>query len=142
VTQPLDDHLFRQLDMSFVPCEHGGEFAMRLPVGPHITNTRGGLQGGLIATLADVVAGIALHEHLPAGTGAATSDLNIHFLSAVTVGPAHAEAWIRRRGKHTAVTQVEVYDAGREVLAAICTLTFAVVQLREGQYDPKGSRTA
>jgi acyl-coenzyme A thioesterase PaaI-like protein len=95
----------------------------------------------MIATLADVVAGMALHEQLPAGTGAATADLDVHFLSAVTVGPAHAEAWVRR-GTHSAVTQVEVYDAGRDVLAAICTLAFAVVQLRDGQYDPKSKSAA
>jgi uncharacterized protein (TIGR00369 family) len=137
VTETEREHLFRQLDMTVVPCVHGGEFAMHIPVGPHLTNIRGGLQGGLVATLADVVGGIHIYNALPTGQSSATSDLTVHFLSAVTVGPAHAEATIRRQGNHTAVVEVAVWDEGRDVLAAICTMSFAVLALRDGQWDPK-----
>lgn len=131
-------HLFSGLDMYEVPCEHGGDLAMRLTVDSHVSNSRGGLQGGLVATLIDIVAGIAVIDPLPIGQSAATSDMSLHFLSAVTVGPAHAEATVIRRGKRTAVVQVEVFDVGREVLAAVCTASFTVLQLREEQLADLG----
>jgi uncharacterized protein (TIGR00369 family) len=112
-----------------------GDYAMEMPVGPHVSNNRGGLQGGLLTTLVDIVAGCASLIGLPKGYSAATADLNLHFLSAVTVGPARAEAKVVRRGKRQIVTQVDVRDVGRDVLAAIATATFTVLELREGQID-------
>ncbi|HTR71601.1 MAG TPA: PaaI family thioesterase [Mycobacteriales bacterium] len=128
-----EPHLLSLLDLSRVPCEHGGDLAMRLAVTEGVKNSRGGLQGGLVATLVDIVAGIAVNEALPAGLGAATSDLTLHFLSAVTVGPAHAEASILRRGRRLSVVTIEVYDVGRDVLAAVSTASFATLELRPGQ---------
>lgn len=34
-----------------------GDLVVELPVAPHVVNTNGGLQGGLIATLVDIAAG-------------------------------------------------------------------------------------
>jgi uncharacterized protein (TIGR00369 family) len=115
-----------------------GDYAMEMPIGPHVANNRGGLQGGLLATLVDIVAGCAALKGLPAGVSAATADMNLHFLSAVTVGPARAEATVVRRGKRSIVTKVEVRDLGRDVLAAIATATFTVIELRPGQIDSRG----
>jgi uncharacterized protein (TIGR00369 family) len=113
-----------------------GEFAMEMPVGPAVMNNRGGLQGGLMATLVDILAGRAALQGLPPGRSVATSDLSMHFLSAVTVGPARAEATVLRRGRNKIVLRIDVYDAGRDdVLAAVSTATFVVVDLRPGQDD-------
>jgi uncharacterized protein (TIGR00369 family) len=113
---------------------------MEMAVGPRLTNNRGGLQGGLLATMVDIVAGCAALDGMPAGQSVATSDMHLHFLSAVTVGPAHAEARVVRRGKRTAVVQVDVHDAGRDVLAAISTVSFAVIELRPDQVDARRFR--
>lgn len=126
--------MLAQLGLREVPATTG-DYAMQMPVTPAVVNTRGGLQGGLLATLVDIVAGCASLIGLPAELSAATSDLTLHFLSAVTVGPARAEATVRRRGKRVIVTQVEVWDVGRDVLAAIATATFHVVALRPGQSE-------
>ena len=139
VDEAHNDHLLAQLKMRDVPPTRG-QVAMEMPVTPQMTNNRGGLQGGLLATLIDVVAGIAALEGLPEGQTVATADMHLHFLSAVTVGPAHAEANIVRRGSRTAVIQVEVHDAGRDVLAAIATTTFAVMSLRPDQVDRRRFR--
>jgi uncharacterized protein (TIGR00369 family) len=133
VTEPRE-HVFAQLAIREVPAKSGG-FAMEMPIGPHVFNNRGGLQGGLLATLIDVVAGCAIVQGLPPGVSAATSDLSLHFLSAVTVGPAYAEANVVRQGRRSAVVQIEVYDEGRDVLAAIGTASFALVELRPDQLD-------
>ncbi len=58
----------------------------------------------------------------------ATSDLTIHFLSPVALGPARADAWIVRQGRSNFVLQVEVTDVGRDnKLAAISTIAFTVL---------------
>jgi acyl-coenzyme A thioesterase PaaI-like protein len=45
-------------------------------------------------------------------------------------GPARAEATIIRKGKRPIITRVEVTDMGRDRLAAIATLSFAVLDPR------------
>jgi uncharacterized protein (TIGR00369 family) len=130
-------HLLGELGMYDVPAE-GCDLAMEIPVTPRVANSRGGLQGGLLATLVDIVAGRAALASLPPGYSAATSDMNLHFMSAVTVGPARAEATVLRQGKRMCVVRVEVRDMGRDVWAATATATFVVVELREGQLDLRG----
>jgi len=128
-----DNHVLRLLDMRDVDIPEGADLAMTIPVTPQVTNLRGGLQGGLIATLIDVVAGRAAGLALAEEDSAATADMNVRFLSAVTVGPAHATARILRRGKSLIVVQVDVRDEGRDVLAAVATLSFSILPLRPGQ---------
>src|SRR2546423_3647397 len=50
------EHLFAQLEMRDVPTDTGS-LAIEIDVRPELSNTRGALQGGLVATLIDVVAG-------------------------------------------------------------------------------------
>jgi uncharacterized protein (TIGR00369 family) len=123
------------LDMHEVPPRDGSQFAMEMPVSRDVSNNRGGLQGGLLTTLIDVAAGTYAIQDLPPGQTAATSDINVHFLSAVTVGPARADVTILRHGKAKIVARVDVYDAGRDVLAATSTVSFTIVALRDGQPD-------
>jgi uncharacterized protein (TIGR00369 family) len=141
LTKPIREgskaHILGQLGMYDVPVE-GCDLAMEMPLSPRVANSRGGLQGGLLATLVDIVAGRAALAAVPPGHSAATSDMNLHFMSAVTVGPARAEATVLRQGKRMAVVRVEVRDMGRDVWCATATATFVVVELREGQLDLRG----
>jgi uncharacterized protein (TIGR00369 family) len=144
-TQPerIDQHMLtgeRHLfaDFGFHDVEADCDLAMEMPLTPRVSNTRGALQGGLIATLVDVVAGRAAVQALPPGYGAATSDMNLHYLSGVTVGPARAEARVLRTGKRMVVVQVDVYDVGRDVLSTTATTTFVAMELRDGQLDYRG----
>jgi len=122
-------HLFAQLDLRDVVVE-GADLAMEMPTAPHLTNARGALQGGLIATLIDVVAGRAALEGMPSLESVATSDLTVHYLAPVVVGPARAEARVLRRGRRSVVLRVEVYDGGTDRLAAVSTIAFAVLEPR------------
>ncbi len=104
-----------------------------MDIRPEFSNVRGALQGGLIAVLIDVCAGRLAYQSYDYENGfsSATSDLNVHFLSPVTVGPAHAEAWIVRQGRTNFVLQVEVTDVGRaNKLAAVSTVAFTVLPPR------------
>jgi uncharacterized protein (TIGR00369 family) len=67
---------------------------------------------------------------VPNGHGTATADMNVHFLAAIVDGPARATAQIVRVGRRTVVVQVEVMDIGRARLAALSTITFAVLEPR------------
>jgi uncharacterized protein (TIGR00369 family) len=126
------EHLFQQLGTRDLP-SLADHLVIEMDIRPEFANVRGALQGGLIAVLVDVCAGRLAylscdHEN---GFSTATSDLSIHYLSPVAVGPARAEARVLRQGLSTIVLQVEVTDVGRDnKLAAISTIAFTVVAPR------------
>ena len=126
------EHLFQQLGTRDLPSPPD-HLVIEMDIRPEFANVRGALQGGLIAVLVDVCAGRLAylscdHEN---GFSTATSDLSIHYLSPVAVGPARAEARVLRQGRSNIVLQVEVTDVGRDnKLAAISTIAFTVVAPR------------
>jgi uncharacterized protein (TIGR00369 family) len=126
------EHLFQQLGTRDLP-SLADHLVIEMDIRPEFANVRGALQGGLIAVLVDVCAGRLAylscdHEN---GFSTATSDLSIHYLSPVAVGPARAEARVLRQGLSAIVLQVEVTDVGRDnKLAAISTIAFTVVAPR------------
>ena len=126
-------HLFEQLGTRDMPSPEG-HLVIEMDVRPEVANVRGALQGGLIAVLIDVCAGRLAYDSCDHENGysTATSDMNIHFLSPVAVGPARADAWVVRQGRSTFVLQVEVTDVGRDnKLAAVSTIAFTVLAPRD-----------
>ncbi len=118
--------LFDQLDLREV--ESGeGTVVMEMPVDERTTNTAGGLQGGLIATMADVAAGQLASRATPFGFGIATTDLFVRYLRPIKVGPARAVATILRVGKRSVVVQVDIHRGDDNELAATATINFAAV---------------
>jgi uncharacterized protein (TIGR00369 family) len=97
---------------------------------PDLVNVRGAIQGGLVATLIDIAAGRLAGSASGSGNNVTTADMNVHFLAPIIEGPARAEASIVRAGKRLVVTSVDVFDVGRDRLAARATLTFAVLEAR------------
>lgn len=133
-----ENHFLHQLGMVDVAVPPGADLAMALPVSPQRTNPRGGLQGGLLATLVDVTAGRAALDAAGEGKTVPTSDLHLRFLSPVLVGPAVAVATIVRRGRSLIIVQVDVTDAGRDDrLGATATLAFSVLDARPEQAEPR-----
>jgi uncharacterized protein (TIGR00369 family) len=111
----------------------GADWAIEMAVTPQVVNSSGVLQGGLMATLIDLVAGTALLRG-ELGSRGTTSELHINFLAAARVGPVRATAHILRRGKRSAVVRVDVQDLGaQDLYVATATLTFAV---RPGEGSP------
>jgi uncharacterized protein (TIGR00369 family) len=107
-------------------------YTMEMPVRPQTVNTAGALQGGLIATLADVAAGSLGLRYLAPGTGLTTADLFIRYLRPVTEGSARAVARIVRAGRRTVIAQVDIFRSSDDELAATATVNFAVVN-RDGR---------
>jgi acyl-coenzyme A thioesterase PaaI-like protein len=50
-----------------------GDLVVELPVAPHVVNTNGGLQGGLLATLVDIAAGRLAIADMPPDVSVVTS---------------------------------------------------------------------
>jgi uncharacterized protein (TIGR00369 family) len=125
-------HLLQQLGIRDVPSAEG-RLAIEMDIRPEFANIRGALQGGLIAVLIDICAGrlaYASCDH-EQGYSTATSDLTVHYLSPVAVGPARTEARVVGRGPTSFVLEVEVTDVGRDDrLAATSTVAFQVLAPR------------
>jgi uncharacterized protein (TIGR00369 family) len=129
---PMDvtpGHLLARLGMRDV-VQTDERLTIEMDNRPDLTNIRGALQGGLVATLIDIAAGRLAERHVRPDQSVTTADLNVHFLAPVIVGPARAEATIVRAGKRLIVTAVDVTDVGRDRLAARSTLSFAVLDRR------------
>lgn len=122
-------HLLGQMGFRDV-LESDEQLIVEMDNRPDLTNTRGAIQGGLVATLIDIAAGRLAGRHVGPDQDVTTADMNVHFLAPVIVGPARAEATIVRAGKRIIVTAVDVRDVGRDRLAARSTLSFAVLDRR------------
>src|SRR4029453_6154429 len=100
-------HLLGQLGMRDV-VDNDERLIIEMDNRPDLTNIRGALQGGLVATLIDIAAGRLAEHHVGPDQSVTTADMNVHFLAPVVVGPARAEATIVRAGKRLVVTAVDV----------------------------------
>jgi len=119
-------HAFESFDWHDVTVE-GADWAMVMAVTPRVVNSSGALQGGLLATLIDMVAGVSLLRGDRGYLRSATSEMQVSFLAGARVGPVRAEARILRGGYRSAVVRVDVYDEGADDLyVATATLSFAV----------------
>ncbi|RZT13864.1 uncharacterized protein (TIGR00369 family) [Mycobacterium sp. BK558] len=119
-------HLFAQLNFRDIE-ESDDRMVIELDNRPDLTNRRGALQGGLVATLIDVAAGRLADRRVGPGRDVTTADMTVHFLAPVLDGPARAEATVVRAGRRLSVIAVDVVDVARDRLAARATLSFAVL---------------
>jgi uncharacterized protein (TIGR00369 family) len=118
-------HVFELLGFQRVMLP-SADYAMQMRVTPQIMNGRGAVQGGLLATLIDTTAGLALARRKWNYQSAATSQLTISYLRPVKEGSVTAEATVVRAGNQQAVVRVDVYARGVEdehVATAIVTFT-------------------
>lgn len=127
MTEP--EHLLKRLEMRDVE-DTAQRLVIEMDNRPDLVNVRGAIQGGLVATLIDIAAGRLAGNVSGAGNDVTTADMNVHFLAPIIEGPARAEATVVRAGRRLIVTSVDVFDAGRDRLAAKATLTFAVLEGR------------
>ena len=129
VHQTLEEgqHIGQQLQMRTLH-ESVDTMVVEMPVTAQVSNSRGALQGGMLATLVDIAAGWLAMAGVAEGHTTPTLDLNIHFLLPIVTGPARATATVVRRGKRTIVARVDVEDVGRDRLAATAIAQFLVLE--------------
>lgn len=125
----LPDHLFADLPLYDVS-ETDNELVLDLHTRPDLTDARGALQAGMVATLIDVAGGRLAHNIADLGSGVSTADMKIHYIEPIVIGPARAVATIVRRGSGMIIVDVDVFDLSTDRKAATSTLSFAVMQPR------------
>ena len=84
-------------------------------------NPIGVIHGGLVCTLADSVAGCAVHTTLDAGIGYTSIDITVNYLRPVTLdsGTLVAVGRVTKPGRRVALASAEIHDgAGRLVATA------------------------
>jgi acyl-coenzyme A thioesterase PaaI-like protein len=116
-TYPPEQHVMR--DLQIVTYWPADDRSMAIaPVGEHVRNAAGAACLGLIVTLTDVSgATVALAAAAP--DWPATADLSYQAIGPIREGPALAQARLVRRGSHTVVIGVDVFDGlGGEDLSA------------------------
>ena len=125
-----DGHAFEAFEWRIVT-EEGADWVMEMEITPRVVNSSGALQGGLLATLIDSVAGMSLMPEVMTGDFSGprpvTSEMQVSFLAGARVGPVRAAAHILHRGRRSAVVRVDVRDVGADDLhVAVGTLRFAL----------------
>ncbi len=108
-----------------------GRFVAELDPGPDQKNQAGGVHGGMLALLADVVAGAGVICSIPDQDWCTTLELGISYLGRFREPPLRIEARALHRGGRTQVWEVAFADASGRNLAK-ARLTFLVTQGRRG----------
>jgi uncharacterized protein (TIGR00369 family) len=127
--RPEPDHLLARLGYRDIS-ESDERLIIEMDNRPDLANTRGALQGGLVATLIDITAGRLAGRHVRTTQDVATADMTVHYLAPIVAGPARATATVVRAGKRVVVIAVDVTDEGANRQAARATLGFAVLDRR------------
>jgi uncharacterized protein (TIGR00369 family) len=95
-----------------------GRVEMRLEALAAHANLHGTVHGGVIATLADTAAGLAVRSMMPEPTGRhASVHLDVQFLSAAAPGPLHAVGTVVKLGRRLAFADADIRDAAGAMLA-------------------------
>ena len=83
-------------------------------------NPNGAIHGGLVCTVLDSVAGLALHSTLPAGKGYTSIEIKVNYLKPVRLdaGPLSATGTVVKSGARVGFTEGVVTDASGAVLVA------------------------
>ena len=101
-----------------------GRAEMRLQAIPQVINgPRGNVNGGVLATMADMTSALALCTAFDGAMPFATSDLHIRYLEPA-LGDVVAQAEVVRLSARGAVLECRLYSRGQ--VAALCTAHFTI----------------
>jgi uncharacterized protein (TIGR00369 family) len=102
-----------------------GSVTISMDAGEQHGNLAGQVHGGVLATLADTAAGLAVKTVIPAGSGHVTATLDVQYLRAASPGPLRAEGRVIRAGRRLAFVASDVLGPDGEALAR-AQLTVAI----------------
>lgn len=94
-----------------------GTVEIALDAGPQHANLQGVLHGGVLATLADTAAGLAVRSAVPPGSGHVSVNLDLQFLAPGSSGTVVARGRVIRLGRTLAFAESEVTDGSGRTLA-------------------------
>lgn len=102
-----------------------GKSLCRLVLKDHHMNTGGRVHGGVLTSLADTAAGVAVRSVRPEGKLSATTDLSISFIRPPLGKTIQAQAEVIHAGKRLYRTEITV--SSDEKLIAKTNATFMIV---------------
>ncbi len=103
-----------------------GRAVVALELKPHHLNPQGLVHGGMISTLADTAAGLAVRSGLRAGLTHRTAQMNVHFLGKAETGTIIAYGRAVHVGNRMGYGEADLVDQdGRSIARA--TATFIVL---------------
>lgn len=114
------------LGLRLVSVEDEG-LVLALPLQPRFLQGHGIVHGGILATLADSAAVLALFPREgDAARGLSSIEFKLNFLrpAVLDAGDVQAHARVLRRGRRVGVAQVELRQAGREVAVGLFTYMY------------------
>jgi uncharacterized protein (TIGR00369 family) len=93
-------------------------------------NPNGAIHGGVVCTVLDSVAGLALHSTLPAGKGYTSIEIKVNYLKPVRLdaGPLSATGTVVKSGARVGFTEGVITDASGKVVAT-ATSTLLIFDL-------------
>ena len=104
-----------------------GKSVCHLELQDHHMNTGGRVHGGVLTSLADTAAGVAVRSIRPEGKSSATTDLSISFMRPPLGKSIHAQAEVIHAGKRLFRTEIAVFS--EEKLVAKASATFMIVDV-------------
>ena len=104
-----------------------GSVDLRLDAGPDHANLQGTVHGGVLATLLDTAAGLAVRSAIPPGSRHVSVNLDVQYLEPANTGTLLATGRVVRMGRRIAFAEADVTDAGGAMLAR-AQVTIAVSQ--------------
>ncbi len=102
-----------------------GKSHCRIELQHHHMNNGGRVHGGVLTSLADTAAGMAVRTVRPEGSHAATTGLSIAFIRPPTGDTLDAHAEVIHAGQRLFRTEISVFSA--EKLVARTTATFMII---------------
>lgn len=124
---PPSDHVVRDLAVSIDRSENG--VALRLPIVPAIFDATGRPRVGVVAVIADMIAGqTAIREVAPSWI--ATSNLGLQVAELPSAGHLVARPKVLRKGNTTIVIEVSIEHAESAREVGLSTLGFSILPRR------------
>jgi uncharacterized protein (TIGR00369 family) len=121
---PFGDFLGIQIDEF-----SAGKAKCSIELKPYHLNSGGRVHGGVLTSLADTAAGVAVRSIRPEGKLSATTDLSIAFIRPPKGGSLQAIANVIHTGRRLFRTEIAVYCEDK--LVAKTNATFMIVDKKE-----------
>lgn len=102
-----------------------GKSHCQIKLEAHHMNNGGRVHGGVLTSLADTAAGMAVRTVRPEGSNAATTDLGIAFIRPPTGDTLEAYAEVIHAGRRLYRAEISVFSADK--LVARTTATFMII---------------
>ncbi len=106
--------------------DDAGSAVVELPYNPNLNHGRGGIHGGVYATLLDSAGALTAAVHHDSTCWLATSEMSVHFLLPVECTSLRAVGRILKHGRRQDIVEMQLHDdQGR--LVGHATGTFVVL---------------